>query len=258
MGLALAGPIRVYIRMDRREVDMRFRGILTLLAVASVTAIASGCNPPSFAASPAPSPGKESAMIKLPGPKFESQVSIEETLANRRSVRGYRDELLTLAEISQLLWAAQGITGDYGFRTAPSAGALYPLEVYVVAGNVSDLPAGVYRYVPDGNGIVKVSDGDLRNGLAQAALGQSFIADAPASFVFSAVYERTTRKYGDRGERYVHMEAGHAAENLLLQGVALGIGAVTVGAFDDGGVADLLALPGNETPLYIIAAGKMP
>ena len=194
--------------------------------------------------------------MKLPEPRYESNISIEETLLERRSVRGYKNEALTIADISQLLWAAQGITNDYGMRTAPSAGALYPLEVYVVAGNVTGLTAGIYRYASDGHEISQLSSGDKRAELARAALNQSFIGDAPVSFVFTAVYERTTGKYGERGIRYADMEAGHAAENLLLEGVALGIGAVTVGAFDDAQVKRVMGLPGNETPLYIIPAGK--
>ena len=194
--------------------------------------------------------------MKLPEPRLRGNVSIEEALFKRRSVRGYKNEPLTLAEVSQLLWAAQGVTDDYGFRTAPSAGALYPLEVYLVAGNVSGLSSAVYKYVPGGHSLTRVLDGDLRNELAKVALNQTFIADAPASFVITAVYKRTTGKYGERGIRYVDMEAGHASENLLLQGVALGIGTVTVGAFDDGQVIKLLKLPGDEAPLYIIAAGR--
>ena len=194
--------------------------------------------------------------MKLPEPQLQGKVSIEETLFLRRSVRGYKDEPLSLAEVSQLLWAAQGVTDDYGFRTAPSAGALYPLELYVVSGNVRGLSPGVYQYMPGNHSLREVLDGDLRNELARVALSQNFIADAPASFVITAVYERTTTKYGDRGIRYVDMEAGHAAENLLLQGVALGIGTVTVGAFDDGQMVRLLGLPEGEVPLYLIAAGK--
>jgi SagB-type dehydrogenase family enzyme len=194
--------------------------------------------------------------MKLPEPHYAGTVSIEEALSLRRSVRGYKNEPLTLAEVSQLLWAAQGITDGYGLRTAPSAGALYPLEVYLVAGNISGLSPGIYKYMPDGHRLIKISDGDVRGELARTALSQTFIADAPVSFIFTVVYERTTQKYGERGIRYVHMEAGHAAENLLLQGVALDIGAVTVGAFDDNQVAKLMKLPGDEAPLYIIPAGR--
>lgn len=194
--------------------------------------------------------------MKLPEPQIQGKISIEETLFERRSVRGYKNEPLTFAEVSQLLWAAQGVTDANGLRTAPSAGALYPLEVYLIAGNVTGLPAGIYNYVPDGHRIELITDGDRRGELSRTAMGQTFVADAPVSFVITAVYARTTGLYGERGIRYVDMEAGHAAENLLLQGVALGIGAVTVGAFDDKDVAKLLQLSGDETPLYIISAGR--
>ncbi|HID91006.1 TPA: SagB/ThcOx family dehydrogenase, partial [Candidatus Bathyarchaeota archaeon] len=145
--------------------------------------------------------------IRLPTPRYESDVSIEEALLRRRSVRSYRDEPMTLQEVSQLLWAAQGITDPRGFRTAPSAGALYPLVLYVVVGNVEGLEKGVYRYGPHKHGIVKVLDGDRRAELAGAALGQEWVKNGAIDLVITAVYERTTRKYGDRGIRYVHMEA---------------------------------------------------
>lgn len=234
---------------------MRYRRLFSLIVSTTAMAFLCSCAPPSLASSPSPLSGKE-APVKLPEPQHEGKVSIEETLFERRSVRGYKNEPLTLAEVSQLLWAAQGITESGGLRTAPSAGALYPLEVYLVAGNVSSLSSGIYKYVPDGHQLIRMSDGDVRGELARAALSQTFIADAPASFIFTAVYERTTRKYGERGVRYVHVEVGHAAENLLLQGVALGIGAVTVGAFADDQVARLMKLPAGEEPLYIIAAGR--
>jgi len=194
--------------------------------------------------------------MKLPEPGYDSDVSLEQSLKQRRSVRSYRDEPLTLREISQLLWAAQGITGSGGLRTAPSAGSLYPLEVYVVAGDVSDLTPGVYRYRADGHELTKIAGDDRRAGLARAALSQSCVAEAAAVFVFTAVYSRTTGKYGERGIKYAHLEAGHAAQNLLLETTAMGLGAVPVGAFDDGDVAELLNLPDNESPLYIIPVGR--
>ena len=194
--------------------------------------------------------------MKLPEPSYDSGVSLERSLLERRSVRSYRDEPLTLQEISRLLWAAQGITDPGGLRTAPSAGALYPLEVYVVAGDVPDLPPGVYRYRADGHELIKIAGDDRRAELAHAALSQSCVAEGAAAFIFTAVYSRTTGKYGERGIRYVHIEAGHAAQNLLLEATAMGLGAVPVGAFDDGDVAELLNLPDNESPLYIIPVGR--
>ena len=155
--------------------------------------------------------------VKLPAPQFDSGTSIEKSLFERRSVRQYRDKDLTLGELSQLLWAAQGVTSPRGYRTAPSAGALYPLEIYIAAGKVGDLAPGIYKYEPDGHKLVKTCDGDRRRDLWGAALEQSPIKNAPVVLVFCAIYERTTRKYGERGIRYVHMEVGHAAQNVCLQ-----------------------------------------
>jgi SagB-type dehydrogenase family enzyme len=194
--------------------------------------------------------------ITLPEPRFESQVSLEETLLGRRSVREYADLPLSLEDVSQLLWAAQGITSDWGGRTAPSAGALYPLEVYLVVGSVDDLGVGVYKYQPQEHALFRVGDGDVRAELASAALGQSFVDEAAVDIVIGAVYERTTRKYGDRGVRYVHMEAGHAAQNIYLEAVALDLGTVTIGAFSDELVMDILDMPESEVPLYIMPVGR--
>ncbi|MEM3551152.1 MAG: SagB/ThcOx family dehydrogenase [Candidatus Bathyarchaeia archaeon] len=194
--------------------------------------------------------------VALPTPRNDSAVSVEEALWKRRSIREYADESLTIQEVSQLLWAAQGITDSRGFRTAPSAGALYPLEVYVAVGNVENLSEGVYKYKPYGHKLVKVLDGDKRGVLAAAALGQAWVKDGAIDIVIAAVYDRTTAKYGDRGIRYVHMEAGHAAQNICLQATAMGLGTVTVGAFYDEEVKSLLSLPENEQPLYILPVGR--
>jgi SagB-type dehydrogenase family enzyme len=172
-------------------------------------------------------------------------------------MREYGDAPVSLEDVSQLLWAAQGVTeGDVG-RTAPSAGALYPLEVYLVAGNVSALDAGVYHYQPHDHTIVRRSAGDRRAALARAALRQESVADGAVVLVFAAVYERTERKYGERAERYVHMEAGHAAQNACLQATALGLGAVPVGAFDDAAVRKALGLPAGEEPVYLVPVGSI-
>ena len=194
--------------------------------------------------------------VKLPEPKYDSKVSLEKAILERRSIRDYADETLTLADVSQLLWAAQGVTDPAGYRTAPSAGALYPLEVYLVAGKVASLPAGIYRYKPRGHELVKIMDGDKRPELCAAALGQTALKQAPASLVLTAIYERTTQKYRDRGIRYVHMEAGHSAQNLCLQAVSLDLGSVVIGAFYDEEVKKVLSLPGSEEPLYAIPFGK--
>ncbi len=196
--------------------------------------------------------------IKLPPPITRGNVSVEEAISRRRSVRSYADKPLSLLHVSQLLWAAQGITDPArGLRAAPSAGATYPLEVYVVvgAGGVIGLEAGVYRYYPESHEIKLVKLGDLRKMLAEACLGQSWVREAPVSIVITAVYERTTSRYGERGERYVHMEAGHVGENIYLECVSLGLGCVVVGAFYDHDVARILAIPAGESPLYVIPVG---
>jgi len=203
-----------------------------------------------------PSPTVNKIKIKLPEPRYDSNVSIEEALLKRRSIREYTGEPLTLQEVSQLLWAAQGITDPKGFRTAPSAGALYPLEVYVVVGGVKNLTEGVYKYKPQEHELIKVLDGDKREELTKAALGQAWVKEAAINIVITAVYERTTVKYGDRGIRYVHVETGHAAQNLCLQATAMDLGTVTVGAFYDEQVKDVLSLPKDGQPLYIIPVGK--
>lgn len=187
--------------------------------------------------------------IALPAPRLKGETSLEETLAARRSVRKFTEEELTLEAISQLLWAAQGITAAWGGRTAPSAGALYPLEVYVATAN------GLYHYVPQGHKAIVESKADLRDGLWRAGLSQDAIREAPAVFIVTAVYARTERKYGGRAERYVKLEAGHAAQNLLLQAVALGLGGVPIGAFYDDQVQSVLSLPSDHEPLYLIPIG---
>ena len=199
----------------------------------------------------------ESETIQLPVPGYESNISIERVLLERRSIREYNDEPLKLTEVSQLLWAAQGITDTRGYRTAPSAGALYPLEMYVVAGNVIDLPDGIYRYKPDNHELVRIMEGDNRITLSRAALGQSFVREGAVVIVFSAVYERITAKYGRRGIRYVHIEVGHAAQNVYLQAAALHLGTVAVGAFHDDEVKKNMNMRDDEEPLYIMPVGRI-
>ncbi|MEA1944842.1 MAG: SagB/ThcOx family dehydrogenase, partial [Euryarchaeota archaeon] len=194
--------------------------------------------------------------IMLLEPVTTGEMSIEETLLHRRSVRTYTDEPLTLNDISQLLWAAQGVTSEEGFRTAPSAGALYPLEVYVVAGNVDGLSDGIYHYQIAKHSLQKVRDGDFRRNLSACALNQSQITTCAIDIVFAAVFERTTGKYGDRGIRYVYIEAGHAAQNVYLQAESRNLGVCAIGAFYEAEVSELLALPENEIPVYILSVGK--
>jgi len=205
-----------------------------------------------------PIPNDESLAIKLPRPKYDSGTSIEEALLKRRSIREYKDEPLTLAEVSQLLWAAQGITEpSRGFRTAPSAGALYPLEVYVAVGNVEDVSEAVYRYKPREHELERRVTGDKRAELYDAALMQSSVKDAAIVIVFSAVYERTTGWYGERGIRYVHIEVGHAAQNVYLQAVSLNLGTVAIGAFRDDEVKEVIGMSDQEQPLYVMPVGRI-
>lgn len=194
--------------------------------------------------------------IKLPEPSYTGNISVETALSKRRSIRDYSGENLTLEEVSQLLWAAQGITAPWGGRTAPSAGALYPLELYTVVGDVEGIDKGVYKYSREEHELEKVKEGDIRAELADAAIGQECIRDAAIDIVFTAVYERTTRKYGERGIRYVHIEAGHAAQNVYLQAVSLDLGTVVIGAFIDGEVKEIMNMQEQETPLYIMPVGR--
>ena len=192
----------------------------------------------------------------LPEPRRDSAYALERAFSGRRSVREFRDAPLRLEELSQLAWAAQGQVTRGGLRTAPSAGALYPLELLIVAGNVQDLAAGVYRYQPSPHRLALVAEGDRRQRLVEAALGQRWIGEAPAILIITGIERRTTAKYGARGVRYVYLEAGHAAQNALLQAVALGLGATVVGAFSDAEVRTAAALRADEQPLYLIPVGR--
>ena len=180
--------------------------------------------------------------------------SLIDVLKTRRSVRKFAKEPLTVEHISLLLWSGYGITQrDRSFKTVPSAGATYPLKLYLVCS------FGVFEYVPEEHKIIKrvasERDEDKREELAEAALWQNFIAEAPVSIVIVARYERTTSRYGKRGIQYVHIEVGHAAQNIHLTCEMLGLGSVAVGAFVDDEVSKVLVLPANEAPLYIIPIG---
>lgn len=190
--------------------------------------------------------------IDLPEPDVVGGGALTEALAQRRSVREYEATPLSLTELSQLLWATQGITSGAGQRTAPSAGATYPLELYVVTAE------GHYHYDPDRHQLELLSNDDVRRDLSRAALSQESVEMAPAVFVLAAVCARTEQRYGDRAERYVKIEVGHAAQNLLLQAVSLGLGAVPVGAFHDDDVQEVLNLPDDFEPLYLIPVGYPP
>jgi SagB-type dehydrogenase family enzyme len=192
--------------------------------------------------------------MKLPPVKMTHKLSVEEAIAKRRSVREYKEEALSLEEVSSLLWAASGITADWGGRAVPSAGALYPLEVYLVAGKVKGLESGIYRYHPQAHALIKVAEGDKRVDLFSASLSQGPIKDAPISLVICAQYERTTRKYAERGKKYVYMEVGHMGQNIYLQAESLGLATVAIGAFVDEAVKKVLKI--KEEPLYIMPVGR--
>ena len=195
-------------------------------------------------------------LLRLPEPKLDGSMAVEEALHRRRSVREYQSGELTLADISQLMWAAQGVTDSRGLRTVPSAGALYPLEILLIVGDISGLAKGVYRYRPKENALQFISNSDQRANLARAAWRQDFIKDAAALLVISGIYQRTTKKYGERGIRYVHMEAGHTAQNIFLQATAISLRTVVIGAFDDELVKKILDFSDQEHPLYLIPVGK--
>jgi SagB-type dehydrogenase family enzyme len=200
---------------------------------------------------PAPGGAQTQGEVRaLPAPQRAGKISVEEAIARRRSIREFKKSPLSDQELAQLLWATQGITHSGGLRAAPSAGALYPLELYVATSE------GFFHYQPQAHRLIRRSQHDLRASLARAALDQAMVREAPAVFVITAVFERTAQKYGPaRAPRYVHLEAGHAAQNLLLEAVALGLGAVPVGAFHDEPVEQALGLPADHKPLYLIPVG---
>lgn len=196
--------------------------------------------------------------VILPKPDLSGTMSIEETLQKRRSIRSYSDEPLTLREISQLAWSAQGISDERsGFRTAPSAGATFPMEIYLLVSGIGDVSDGVYRYNNKEHALEKKIDGDLRQGLFEVSLRQPSITNAPVVMVITGVLQRTEQRYGQRALRYVYMEAGHVAQNVYLQGVALHVGTVVIGAFQDEGVSRIMELKDDEYPLYIMPLGKI-
>ena len=201
--------------------------------------------------------GETISFVRLPEPAYSGELSIEEVLLKRRSARSYKDEPLRLKEISQLLWAAQGITDNESKRTAPSAGAIYPLEIYLASSNVEGLSPGIYHYDPVDHSLLRIGDGDKRKQLSSAALMQSSVRHCAAVLIFAADYRHVISKYFAKGKRFVYMEAGHAAQNVFLQAVPLHIGTVTIGAFLDGAVKKILHLPRNEETLYLMPIGRI-
>ncbi len=197
-------------------------------------------------------------IISLPSPLIKGDISLEEVIFKRRSIRDYQSKSLSLDQLSQILWSGQGITDEKTkFRTAPSAGALYPLDIYIAVGDkgVEGLEVGSYHYIPQGHKIEKLAGADFRVAIMKAALEQEFIAQAPVVLVITGGYERTTKKYADRGKQYVHMEAGHVAQNIYLQAVALNLGTVTIGAFSEEEIIKAFNLPPAHIPLYVMPVG---
>jgi SagB-type dehydrogenase family enzyme len=221
-----------------------------VIGMAILLALTIGCRDAAAGSSAPPAPAQAEPMT-LPTPKTTGPLPLETAIYRRRSQRDFAPGALTPEELSQLTWAAQGITDkERGLRASPSAGALYPLELYVVDGE------GVWHYEPAHNALRRIATGDHRADLAHAAAGQPQVGAAAANLVFTGVMARSRPRYGDRAERYVYMEVGHAAENALLEATALGLGAVPVAAFDDDALRGILGVGAAETPLYIICVGR--
>ncbi|MCL0046379.1 SagB/ThcOx family dehydrogenase [Dehalococcoidales bacterium] len=198
-----------------------------------------------------------SNQIYLPPPNQKGIMSLEEAIARRRSIRDFTPESISQSQLSQILWSAQGISqGRY--RTVPSAGATYPLELFVACGKncIEEISDGIYHYNVKNHCLTLHHKGDVRLELAKVSLNQEFIYKAPLDIVICALYERTVGRYGSRGERYVHIEVGHAGQNIYLQATALGLATVAIGAFRDEQVREVLMLDEQYKPLYIMPVGR--
>lgn len=197
-----------------------------------------------------------SYVIQLPEPAPNSDISVEEAIESRRSIRTFGSESISLTELSRLLHSAQGITSEYGFRAAPSAGATFPLSIFIIIENVDSLEAGIYVYEPATESITSVRMGYFLAELSDAALGQTCVRDVPAVIAITAEYGIITSVYGNRGRRYAYMEAGHVSQNIYLQCTAMDLGTVAIGAFTDNTVREILGLSEDETPLYLMPVGR--
>jgi SagB-type dehydrogenase family enzyme len=196
-------------------------------------------------------------MITLPSPDRKGNMSLEQALSSRRSARQYAAKPLSAENVSQLLWSAQGVTNERGFRTAPSAGATFPLEMFVMINNVTGLQKGIYHYDPLEHTLNLIHAHDVSAQLARASFSQSMIQEGGAVFIFGAVFERTTKRYDERGIRYVYIEIGHASQNLHLQAAALNLGTVVIGAFQDEEVEEILNLDPEIRVLYMMPVGNI-
>jgi SagB-type dehydrogenase family enzyme len=200
------------------------------------------------------------SITSLPSPVLTGNISVEEAIQNRRSVRTFSNESITIGNLSQILWAAQGITDNQSsLRAAPSAGQVYPLEIYIIIGNngVSGLENGVYHYVPSNNTLEKLLNGDLKSDLSGIANGQPWVKQAPIDILITGNYLKMVDKYGDKdlSTRFVDLEAGHVGENIYLESESLGLVTVSLGSFNEKQLVQLLNIPNNETPLYIFPVG---
>ena len=202
--------------------------------------------------------GRKEPQMNLPKPNLKGDISVEAAIKHRRTVRSYLSKSLTLEQLSQIFWASQGITDDRGYkRSAPSAGALYPMDIYAVVGDdgVEGLRSGIYYYDPHKHAATLISEGDFRKDVARTALSQMWMARAPLNLVITSEYSRITRKYGTRGERYAMIEAGHIGQNIFLQAEALGLRAGIVGAFHDSDVIRVMKIKRSHEPLLILPVG---
>ncbi len=234
---------------------LRSRTFFLIIVFLSITLSFYPFERTSFSQSQLPLQGKDKTIVPLPEPSLSGLRSLEETMAQRRTVRSFSRKPLTIAQASQLLWAAQGVTSPEGFRTAPSGGGLYPLEVRLLAANIDGIATGVWHYLPASHQLQLDSYGDRRERLVDASYQQAWIAQGSAIFAITGVSGRSSAKYGTRGVRFTYMEAGHAAQNLLLQAVGLGLEAGLIGGFDDSKVRAALQLPAAEEPLYLVVVG---
>ena len=196
--------------------------------------------------------------MRLPLPTWQGKISVEQAIKQRRTTRSFHSRALNLNQLSQLLWAASGTTEENGCkRAAPSAGALYPMDLYVVAGqnSVPSIEAGVYHYEPGKHQLSEVLKGDTRIAVARASLSQMWMAGAPITMIITAEYKRATGKYGKRGIRYAMIEAGHIGQNIFLQAQALDLEAGIVGAFHDAEIIDAINIPSVHEPILLMPVG---
>ena len=228
------------------------KGVTSLGALALLSYFIPSCSPVNGSVPAGVSGASLGEGGELPEPRADGDVSIEETLSKRRSIRSYSIKALTLEEVSQLLWAAQGITNSKGYRTAPSAMAAFPLETYLVVGDVENLDEGVYHYEPAGHKLTKVHDGDYRPQLTPASIGRYFVEGGAVYILITAIYNPSSE-----GAKYVHMEVGHAAQNVYLQAVSLGLGTVVNGGISADSIRKILKLPSNVEPLYFMPVGNL-